>query len=504
MTDVRPVARLLRPLTTTLVVLFLLMAGIGIAGLLAVDRAFGDLTRSIEPAADANRALMGDLVNMETGVRAYAQSGLSSGLLPYRDAQDTYAENRDTLGDFAASDDDLLAAVRVQDDAVVAWLDDYAVPRISNPGGPGTYDPERFALGARRFDELRAANAAVDDVFEVRLDDAESRANWWLRASLGVLVLLTLAAVAVISRLRARVIAELQEPLIELEVVVQALAANDFGVRADLDRGPIELRAVAQSFNELAEVNERGRAVEQHITDEMRVLDTAKSDFVSNVTHELRTPLTTISGYLELLGEEFEGEMPARHQKMYDATRRNVDRLMGLVNDLLTLSRAENQATDLEQVDVLHIVQDCIADLRMAAARHGISVTLSTSAPGRGEGHYLVLGDEAMLTRVFLNLLGNAVKFSRQDGSVEVRIDRGGNELAVVVCDHGIGIPADDLDKLGGRFFRASNAVSQQVSGTGLGLRIVQTIVAKHGGTMAIESVVDEGTTVRVLLPLQA
>lgn len=504
MTDVRPVARLLRPLTTTLLVLFLLMAGIGIAGLLAVDRAFAELTRSIEPAADASRALMADMVNMETGVRAYAQSGLSSGLRPYRAAQDTYTENRRTLGDFAESDAELLAAVRIQDDAVRAWLADYAVPRISSPGGPGTYNPERFARGTRRFDELRAANAAVDDVFAVRVEDAASRADWWLRGTLGVLALLAVSAVAAITRVRTRVIAELQEPLVELERVVQALAANDFGVRADLDRGPIELRAVARSFNELAEVNERGRAVEQHITDEMRVLDTAKSDFVSNVTHELRTPLTTISGYLELLGEEFEDGMPDRHQKMYDATRRNVDRLMGLVNDLLTLSRAENRATDLEQVDVLHLVQDCVTDLRMTAARRDIGVTLSTSATGRGEGHHLVLGDEAMLTRVFLNVLSNAVKFSRDDGSVEVLVERSGDEVAVVVRDQGIGIPADDLDKLGGRFFRASNAVTQHVSGTGLGLRIVQTIIAKHGGTMAIESVVDEGTTVTVRLPLQA
>ncbi len=88
--------------------------------------------------------------------------------------------------------------------------------------------------------------------------------------------------------------------------------------------------------------------------------------------------------------------------------------------------------------------------------------------------------------------------------TVAVRVDRAGDELEVAVRDHGIGIPAADLDKLGGRFFRASNAVSQHVSGTGLGLRIVQTIVAKHGGTMAIDSVVDEGTTVTVRLPLQA
>ncbi len=504
MTDVRPVARLLRPLTTTLLVLFLLMAAISMLGLLTVNRAFGELTRSIEPAADANRALMSDMVNMETGVRAYAQSGLSSGLRPYRAAQGTYIANRRTLGDFAESDAELLSAVRRQDAAVQTWLDEYAVPRISSPGGPGTYNPERFALGTRRFDELRVANTAVGDLFNLRLDAARSRADWWLRGVLGLLALLAVFAVAAVTRVRSQVITELEQPLVELERVVLALAAHDLGVRADVDRGPVELRAVARSFNELAGVNERGQAVEQLITGEMRALDAAKNDFVSNVTHELRTPLTTISGYLELLGEEFEDEMPDRHQKMYDATRRNVDRLMGLVNDLLTLSRVESRATDLEQVDVLHLLQDCVADLRATAERRGIDVVLSTGAAGPAEGHHLVLGDEAMLSRAFLNLLSNAVKFSRDDETVDVRVDRGGGEVAVVVSDRGIGIPADDLDSVGVRFFRASNAVSQHVSGTGLGLRIVQTIVSKHGGTMAIESVVDEGTTVTVRLGLQA
>ena len=504
MTAVRPVARLLRPLTTTLVVLFLLMAGIGIAGVLVVHQSSAALDEHVEPAADANRALLVDMVDMETGIRAWVQSGRLSGLRPYRDAQATYLGSLARLERFASDDPELRRAAVEQEEAVDAWLRDFARQRTAGPGGPGAYDARDFALGTRLFDRIRMTNAAVDRLFSVRLDEARTRTEWWLRGTLGTLALLAVLAVAAISRVRTSVITEIQEPLVELGDVVEGMSAGHVGVRADVEHGPVELRAIAQSLNELAESNERSRAVEEHITDEMRVLDTAKSDFVSNVTHELRTPLTTISGYLEMLGEEFEGTMPPRHQKMYDATRRNVDRLMGLVNDLLTLSRAENRATDLEQIDVLRLVQDCVDDLRMTAARNGITVTLERVAPGEETGHHLVLGDAAMLTRVFLNLLSNAVKFSREGGVVDVSVHHAGGEVVVVVCDHGIGIPPGDLDKLGGRFFRASNAVSQQVSGTGLGLRIVQTIVSKHGGSLGIESVVDEGTAVTVRLPRQA
>ena len=107
--------------------------------------------------------------------------------------------------------------------------------------------------------------------------------------------------------------------------------------------GPKEVRAVARALNDFADAQTRARAVEGRIQRELRTLDTAKDDFVSNVSHELRTPLTTISGYLELVAEEFEDQMEPRHERMLEATRRNVARLKLLIDDLLTLSQAEGR-----------------------------------------------------------------------------------------------------------------------------------------------------------------
>ncbi len=113
-----------------------------------------------------------------------------------------------------------------------------------------------------------------------------------------------------------------------------------------------------------------------------------------------------------------------------------------------------------------------------------------------------MLADRAMLGRAMLNILSNAVKFSLDGGKVEVDIVAAARHVVVRVRDHGIGIPASEVERLGTRFFRASNAVTNEIAGTGLGLRIVQTIVDKHAGEMRIDSEEGRGTTVSVRLPL--
>ena len=272
------------------------------------------------------------------------------------------------------------------------------------------------------------------------------------------------------------------------------MARNDPDARADV-RGPKEVRAVAVAFNDFADAQSRARAVEGRIQTELRVLDTAKDDFVSNVSHELRTPLTTISGYLEILSEEFEGKLEPRHERMLEATRRNVSRLKVLIDDLLALSKAENRATDLEASDIVSLVRDAVTDVRITGARRGVRVEIT--APNTP---IMVLSDRPMLHRAFLNVLANAVKFSHDDGVVSVEVARRLGQAEIAVIDRGIGIPKSEIDRLGSRFFRASNAVSNEIAGTGLGLRIVQTIVDKHAGEMKIESVEGEGTTLTIRL----
>jgi signal transduction histidine kinase len=247
----------------------------------------------------------------------------------------------------------------------------------------------------------------------------------------------------------------------------------------------------------MADENDRARAVEARVVEQLRDLDAVKSDFVSNVSHELRTPLTSILGYLELLEDELDGE--DGELELVRAASRNVARLGELVDDLLALTRTESQTTDLVPLDLAALTRDVVTDLRVASSQHGVEIRLGL--PG---SPVPVLADAGQVARVLTNLISNAVKFSQGASEVAVSVGAEGQQALVAVEDHGIGIPAHELDQLGSRFYRASNAVGLGITGTGLGLRIVQAIVDNHHGSVDLRSEEGVGTTVRVRLPLLA
>lgn len=226
-------------------------------------------------------------------------------------------------------------------------------------------------------------------------------------------------------------------------------------------------------------------------------LDRAKAEFLSSVSHELRTPLTSIHGYVELLEDD---DVDPQHRRLLGVVRRNVDRLRVLIEDLLTLSRIESGAfrSTMQAVDLAELVTASVDDVRPQAAHAGVE--LSVDVPGR---RLVVQADSGQLARAVVNVVGNAIKFTPQGGAidVEVRTDAERRRLDVVVCDTGMGIPEADLERVFTRFFRASNAVTAGVQGTGLGLVIVRTILDNHGGALDLQSKVGEGTTVTLTLP---
>ncbi|MBB6629198.1 HAMP domain-containing protein [Nocardioides sp. KIGAM211] len=493
----RPVARLVAPVITRVWALVGLMALIAITGVVLSTRSVDYVSDRLQPAAAANQDVLQDLTDMEAAVGAYARSGETASIDDYRQALSRLPAHEQRVAQFARGDVELELLVARQEATAQAWLDRYAEPRVAAPGGPETFQPKRFRTGQVRFAEFRSAHQETSEAFDRRVRQANADAGVRLKGTIIAILALAAAAWYVVARARRRLLDELSRPLADLEAVVQRMARNDPDVRAEA-AGPQEVRAVAAALNEFAEAQGRARAVEHRIQDELRTLDTAKDDFVSNVSHELRTPLTTISGYLEMVAEEFEDVMAPRHERMLEATRRNVTRLKTLIDDLLTLSKAEARGTDLEQVDVVALVRDAVTDVRITAARRGIQVEVAVP-----DEQLMVLGDRAMLHRAFLNVTANAVKFSRDGGTVEVAVARVRQRVTVTVTDHGIGIPAAEIDRLGSRFFRASNAVTNEIAGTGLGLRIVQTIIEKHAGDVVIESDEGKGTAVAIDLRLQ-
>jgi signal transduction histidine kinase len=224
----------------------------------------------------------------------------------------------------------------------------------------------------------------------------------------------------------------------------------------------------------------------------LRELGRMKEEFVASVSHELRTPLTSIRGYLELV---LEGDSTPEQADYLRVIDRNADRLLDLINDLLDVAQAENGHLVLnrEPVALESVVADAVAGLEPTAAARQIELGLHVAT----EDGPVDL-DRKRIGQLVDNLLSNALKFTPDGGSVDVRLAPENGHVRLDVSDTGIGIPEAEQARLFERFFRASG---QSIQGTGLGLAISKAIVEAHGGEIAVRSTEGIGTTFSVLLP---
>jgi signal transduction histidine kinase len=230
-----------------------------------------------------------------------------------------------------------------------------------------------------------------------------------------------------------------------------------------------------------------------------RELDRLRDAFVAAVSHELRTPLTSISGFLELLGDEEQG-LGESARNYLSVIRRSTGRLQRIVEDLLLVAQIEAQRLELHRApaDLAELAAAAVESARPAADERGVALEL------RLDGNAVAERDALRMSQVLDNLVSNAVKFTERGGSVTVSTAQTDGWAYLVVADTGVGIPVDEQEQLFSRFFRASNATRRAIPGTGLGLVIVQAIVAEHGGTLDLRSSEGEGTTVTVTLPVRA
>ena len=233
---------------------------------------------------------------------------------------------------------------------------------------------------------------------------------------------------------------------------------------------------------------------------ERRKLAQMKKDFVATVSHELRTPLTSIRGSLSLLAGGALGELPDEALEVVQIAERNTLRLIALINDILDLERLEAGKLEIavRPTPVATIVERSLEAVRAVADQAGIRIEVP-SAEGT------VLADEDRIVQVLVNLLSNAVKFSPRDSVVTVAAapEKDGF-VELRVTDRGRGIPSSHKDLLFQRFQQVETSDAKKKGGTGLGLAISKAIVDQHGGTIDVDSVLGQGSTFRVLLPVPA
>jgi len=245
------------------------------------------------------------------------------------------------------------------------------------------------------------------------------------------------------------------------------------------------------------------RKLAQEATLEQRKAEAAnlaKSTFLANMSHELRTPLSAIIGFSEIMQHEALGPVGSTRYRAYaDDINRSGMHLLGLVNDLLDLSKIEAGKMELVEdfVDVDHLIADCLTLLRESAARAKIELAVVKDA--RLPPAY---ADERKLKQILINLLGNAIKFTGAGGSVEVAATvAASGTLQVSVRDSGAGIRPEDVAKVFEPFGQLRGAIESGQPGTGLGLPLSRKLAELHGGTLEIESAEGAGTTVLLSLP---
>jgi two-component system, OmpR family, phosphate regulon sensor histidine kinase PhoR len=242
---------------------------------------------------------------------------------------------------------------------------------------------------------------------------------------------------------------------------------------------------------------ERALVVFHDIT-RLKELERARRDFVANVSHELKTPLTTIKGYAETLLDGAVKE-PVATQFIH-VIQRHADRLSKIVEDLLTLSRIESEASPFKKTPLFlsDLVEDAIEAIRDRAEPRQIIVEAASIPPSVS-----LLGDRPYLELVLINLLDNAVKYSSERGRVTIKAaEEDGGFIRITVEDTGVGIPVQDLPRVFERFYRVDKGRSREVGGTGLGLSIVKHIVQGHGGKVWAESIQGRGSSFHLTLPM--
>jgi len=287
------------------------------------------------------------------------------------------------------------------------------------------------------------------------------------------------------------------------------VAAGELGVRTGLPHGQGELNQLAGAFDQMAESLDR--AHERSLLEEelrrknyqleqqnlaIQEANRLKTEFVSMVSHELRTPLTSIQGYAELLLED--KRIAGEERESLTIVKKNAERLLGLINDILDLSRMEAGRLDLHRtnLDLARLIPEVAGSLRplIEAKRQRLKLDLGQTLPA-------VWADQDRVTQILTNLISNAQKYTRVEGSITVAARRDNGFVCVDVSDTGVGLSPEDQAQLFTKFFTAHDRSPQAGVGTGLGLVICRLLVELHGGRITVSSAPGQGSTFSFSLP---
>jgi len=298
-------------------------------------------------------------------------------------------------------------------------------------------------------------------------------------------------------------------PIRALQDGAARIGAGDFGHRMDVHTGD-ELESLGEEFNHMTtrlqesytHLEEKVKARTRELSEAFQQLEIAnkhKSEFLANMSHELRTPLNAILGYTELIVDKIYGDVPDKIQEVLERVGENGRHLLSLINDVLDLSKIEagRLTLSLNDYSMQDLVQTVITSVESLGAEKNLALKAkvpSDLVPGKG--------DEQRIAQVFLNLVGNAIKFT-DEGEVRIEVATSNSSFLVSVSDTGPGLSEDDQRGIFEEFHQVDGSSTREKGGTGLGLSIAKRIVEMHGGSIWVESTPGKGSTFWFTLPIR-
>jgi len=496
-----PAKRLLFGAVTILIIVCAGAIGAVAAALSDLDDARALVLEEIGPARRNAQELATAILNQETGVRGYAMGGQEVFLQPYLDGQQAERTAvdaiRGSLGPALPRYQDALNAI-TRDSA--RWRGAYADPTITRVrvAGPLT-DPSSPAEGKALFDGLRAAVADLQADLATEVDAARAELTrtasvvLWLVVGVGVLLVALIAGVAVV--LYRILIA----PLAGLADQVRMVASGNFSRHVDIT-GPREIvmlghdidgmrRRILQDLESVREAHER--LDEQ--SHELQRSNSELEQFAYVASHDLQEPLRKVASFCQLLQRRYGGQLDERADQYIGFAVDGAKRMQVLINDLLAFSRVGRMAREHTLIDCDDLVRQVLDNLSEVIEETGATVRVADLPQVRGE--------TSLLSGVFQNLIGNALKFHGEDPPVvELDVRRTDDFWTFTCHDNGIGIDAEYAERIFVIFQRLHH--KDAYPGTGIGLAMCRKIIEYHGGTIRLDPDHENGTTFEFTLPV--
>ncbi|MFC5290358.1 ATP-binding protein [Actinokineospora guangxiensis] len=458
-----------------------------------------DLVDRIDPALQHALRLDAALVDQETGVRGFALSQHADFLAPYTLGLERAEAAEASLRGVAGGMPGVLDRLNELDRLAQQWRDFYAEPVVTAAiPGDDSLIADRVTAAKAMFDQVRATSADLQRELEsVRiigrdvLDDSASQVTW---VSIGLAVMLLLVFVVLILVLRSAFVG----PLTSLAGQVRKVADGDFQ-HAPKVGGPREIVVLAQDVDSMRQRIVDELAAQRDINAELdlRTEDLARSNseleqFAYVASHDLQEPLRKVASFCQLLERRYKGQLDERADQYIGFAVDGAKRMQILINDLLAFSRVGRHVNDHVSVPTGALVDQAVANLNHVVEESGATVE-------KGELP-VVRGEAALLTAVFQNLVGNAVKFRGEDPPrIAVAAVRDGEFWEFTFSDNGIGIQPEYAERVFVIFQRLHP--KDEYPGTGIGLSMCRKIIEYHGGRIWLDPEYAPGTRFRFTLP---